>query len=292
MREVRLHDTLSGELRPIEPREPPRVGIYACGPTVYARVHIGQRAAVRGVRAAAALPRARGLRPHAGGERHRRERQDLRRRARAGRLERGAGAGDDRRLRGGHRPARHSGGPTRAQGQRDDRRDRGADRGPGRVRARLRGRRRRVLQRRELPGLRQALEPPARRDAAGRGRRRRRAQARAAGLRALEGDQGGRGHELELALGPGPPGLAHRVLGDGRGDPRRGLRGARRRLRPRLPAPRERDRADRGGARQAARAGLDAQRHGRAGHREDGQVGGQHPPAARRARRVRPRGRS
>ena len=33
--------------------------------------------------------------------------------------------------------------------------------------------------------------------------------------------------------------------------------------------------------------GLDAQRHGRDGHREDGQVGGQHPRAPRRARRVR-----
>ncbi len=41
MREVRLHDTLSGEILPIEPRDPPRVGIYACGPTVYARVHVG-----------------------------------------------------------------------------------------------------------------------------------------------------------------------------------------------------------------------------------------------------------
>jgi len=41
VREVRLHDTLSGALRAIEPRRPPRVGIYACGPTVYARVHIG-----------------------------------------------------------------------------------------------------------------------------------------------------------------------------------------------------------------------------------------------------------
>ena len=41
MREVRLHDTLSGELRPLEPREPGKVGIYACGPTVYARVHVG-----------------------------------------------------------------------------------------------------------------------------------------------------------------------------------------------------------------------------------------------------------
>ena len=41
------------------------------------------------------------------------------------------------------------------------------------------------------------------------------------------------------------------------------LRGPRRRLGPRLPAPRERDRPDRGGARRAARADLDAQRHGR-----------------------------
>jgi cysteinyl-tRNA synthetase len=41
VREVRLHDTLTGELRPLEPREPGRVGVYACGPTVYARVHVG-----------------------------------------------------------------------------------------------------------------------------------------------------------------------------------------------------------------------------------------------------------
>ena len=41
MREIRLHDTLSGEPRPLETREPGKVGIYACGPTVYARVHVG-----------------------------------------------------------------------------------------------------------------------------------------------------------------------------------------------------------------------------------------------------------
>ena len=41
MREVRIHDTLSGEKRVLEPREPPKVGIYACGPTVYGRVHVG-----------------------------------------------------------------------------------------------------------------------------------------------------------------------------------------------------------------------------------------------------------
>src|SRR3712207_4922549 len=40
-REIRLHDTLSGEVRRLDPREPGRVGIYACGPTVYDRVHVG-----------------------------------------------------------------------------------------------------------------------------------------------------------------------------------------------------------------------------------------------------------
>ncbi len=41
MREVRIRDTLSGELLRLDPREPPSVGIYACGPTVYSRIHIG-----------------------------------------------------------------------------------------------------------------------------------------------------------------------------------------------------------------------------------------------------------
>ena len=41
MREVRIQDTLSGAVRTLEPRDPPRVGIYACGPTVYGRVHVG-----------------------------------------------------------------------------------------------------------------------------------------------------------------------------------------------------------------------------------------------------------
>jgi cysteinyl-tRNA synthetase len=41
VRRVRIHDTLSGGVRELEPREPPKVGIYACGPTVYGRVHVG-----------------------------------------------------------------------------------------------------------------------------------------------------------------------------------------------------------------------------------------------------------
>src|SRR5207247_977544 len=41
VRQVRLQDTLTGERRTLEPRDPPRVGIYACGPTVYGPVHVG-----------------------------------------------------------------------------------------------------------------------------------------------------------------------------------------------------------------------------------------------------------
>ena len=41
MRRVLIQDTLSGERRELEPREPGRVGIYACGPTTYGRIHIG-----------------------------------------------------------------------------------------------------------------------------------------------------------------------------------------------------------------------------------------------------------
>jgi cysteinyl-tRNA synthetase len=40
MREVRIKDTLSGELTALD-RGEAEVGIYACGPTVYSRIHIG-----------------------------------------------------------------------------------------------------------------------------------------------------------------------------------------------------------------------------------------------------------
>jgi len=46
MRRICIHDTRSGELQPLQPVPlqaggPPHVGIYACGPTVYGRIHIG-----------------------------------------------------------------------------------------------------------------------------------------------------------------------------------------------------------------------------------------------------------
>src|SRR6185503_8446660 len=41
MRTIRLHDTRTGELTELRPRDGRKVGIYACGPTVYGRIHVG-----------------------------------------------------------------------------------------------------------------------------------------------------------------------------------------------------------------------------------------------------------
>jgi cysteinyl-tRNA synthetase len=41
LRTIRLHDTRSGEVRELATRQPGQIGIYACGPTVYGRIHVG-----------------------------------------------------------------------------------------------------------------------------------------------------------------------------------------------------------------------------------------------------------
>jgi cysteinyl-tRNA synthetase len=38
---VRIHDSLTNTVRELDPREPGKVGIYVCGPTVYSRIHVG-----------------------------------------------------------------------------------------------------------------------------------------------------------------------------------------------------------------------------------------------------------
>jgi cysteinyl-tRNA synthetase len=38
---IKLHDSLTNGLRELQPRERGKVGIYACGPTVYSRIHVG-----------------------------------------------------------------------------------------------------------------------------------------------------------------------------------------------------------------------------------------------------------
>jgi cysteinyl-tRNA synthetase len=41
VRQLRIHDTLGGDVVPVEARDGDRIGIYACGPTVYGRIHVG-----------------------------------------------------------------------------------------------------------------------------------------------------------------------------------------------------------------------------------------------------------
>jgi cysteinyl-tRNA synthetase len=41
VRQLRIQDTLSGGVVPVEPGDGRRIGIYACGPTVYGRLHVG-----------------------------------------------------------------------------------------------------------------------------------------------------------------------------------------------------------------------------------------------------------
>ena len=92
------------------------------------------------------------------------------------------------------------------------------------ARPRLRVGRRRLLPGPQLPAYGAALQPRPRGDGPGGGGRRGRAQGGPARLRALEGPQGRRGHRLAEPLGRRPAGLAHRVLGDGRGAARARVR--------------------------------------------------------------------
>jgi cysteinyl-tRNA synthetase len=41
LRTISLHDTKTGEVRRLDPEVPTRIRIYACGPTVYGRIHVG-----------------------------------------------------------------------------------------------------------------------------------------------------------------------------------------------------------------------------------------------------------
>ena len=249
-----------------------------------ARAH-RQRAAVRRRHVAALVAARDGLRGDARAQHHRHQRQDLRR-----------GAGRERRARRSARPR----GTWRTRATSGSACRTTCRRRPSRVpqivafieelideRARVRGRGRRLLPRRVVPRVRPALGPAAR---PGRGAGAEPAQGGRPRLRALEGEQArDRGHVVGLALGPRPARLAHRVLGDGRGDLRPGVRDPRRRARPRLPAPRERGRAV-AGARPSVRPDLGAQRDAAVHRREDVEVARERLDDPRGDRRVGARG--
>src|SRR3954464_13551005 len=61
MREIRIRDTLSGEQQSLDGGD--EVGIYACGPTVYSRIHIGNARPFSGLSLFARFLRSEGYRP-------------------------------------------------------------------------------------------------------------------------------------------------------------------------------------------------------------------------------------
>ncbi len=116
-------------------------------------------------------------------------------------------------------------------------------------------------------------------------RRDRRGEAKPGRLRAVEGREAGRAG-LGLTVGHGPTRLAPRVLGDVAPGARRGLRPPRRRRRPRVPPQRERARPGRG-RRARVRPPLDPLGDGGGRRREDVEVARQLHDVARRARHPR-----
>ena len=222
MRTVRLHDTRTGALKELTPRAGGKVGIYACGPTVYGRIHVGN------ARPFVVFSLLKRFLAHEGYDpvlvaniTDINDKIYDAARARGPALRRARG-GDDRPLLRRHRAARARAAGPRAARDADDRRDRRPDRRPDRARPRVRGRRRRLLPRPLAARVRRAVAPRHRPDGPGRGAR---------GRPARKEDP------LDFALwkarkpmedtwwsapwGEGRPGLAHRVLGDGGGDARR-----------------------------------------------------------------------
>ena len=98
------------------------VGIYACGPTVYSRIHIGNARPFVVFSLFARFLRSEGYRDAPGRQRHRHQRQDLRRGGEAGEASAEFAAAMTARLLRGHRPARARPARRRAAGDRDDRR--------------------------------------------------------------------------------------------------------------------------------------------------------------------------
>ena len=246
---LRIYNTLSRALEDFSPLEPGHVRMYVCGITVYDLCHVGHARANVAFDVVQRWLKASGYKRDLRAQHHRHRRQDHPPR----RGERRNGARADRphdrrdvpRLRrAGHRAAHARSARHRLRAADAGHRQAARGQGPGLSR---RGRRR-ELRGAALPRLRQALRQVARRTACRRACRRARRQGRPAGLRALESGQAHRARRRPMGqrLRPRPAGLAHRVLGDGLRLAGRDLRHPRRRRRPAVPAPRERDRPERG----------------------------------------------
>ena len=261
---MRLYNTLTRREEEFAPSRDNTVRMYTCGLTVYARGHIGN---FRTFVVCDVLRRA--LKYEAGFDmRHVMNFTDVDDRTivesnKAGVPLREYTDALRRRVpRGRGRARPRAAGAHAARDRRREHRGDGADdcRARG-ERAHLPERRFDLLQDLDAARLRQAGPPrPQRHQGGGAGRQRQVREGRRPRLRAVEGDQAGRA-DLGPRHRPGPPRLAHRVLGDGAAAARRAAdRSARRRRRPDLPASRERDRAGGRGDRPAVLALLVARR--------------------------------
>ncbi len=303
---LRLRNTLTRQVDPVEPLEPGRVRMYTCGPTVYRYAHVGN---LRSYLLADLIRRT--LLYHGLDVFHVKNITDVgppaRRAVRSWRgpmlvqagLESQDAGRDRRRVRGGlprrRGAGQHPAGPRLPAGDRAHRGDARAGRG-------ARGRRLRLRHRRAATStttvggvrrLRAAVGQHARRPA-GRPSRRRSSPTSATRPTSRSGRRPAPGRLLKwptAALGRGLPGLAPRVLGDGDALPRTALRHPHRRHRQRLPAPRGRDRAVGADRRRRPGPSLGPRRVPADGRQEDGQVGRQLPARHRAGRpRHRPAG--
>ncbi len=295
-RPISLFNTLTRRVEPVTPLVPGELKVYNCGPTIYDYVHIGNLRTFLFQDLARRVFETAGYRvvfclnltdvddkiirdsqkalpadadnddpPPGDAGVHRHLRACVPRRHR----------------RAPDRPAHADAPRHRPHGRHDSARP-GA-RGP---RSGLRAGRQRLLPGRRPPAVRLPVAHRPRGDATrnqrGRGRVRPRCDQR---LRSLEGRESRRA-VVGQPMGPGTARMAHRVFGDGADPARRAARPPHRGRGPRVPAPRERDRAERGRHRPPVGLALGARRvpHGRGA--EDVQESGQllHAPGAGRRR--------
>ena len=255
MREIRIHDTLSGGERKLEPRDPPKVGIYACGPTVYGRVHVGN------ARPYVVFSLLKRFLEHEGYDAtFVANVTDVNDKIYDAARERGIPSEElaremtdayvaDTDLLGLGRPDHEPKASETIDAIVD------ADRGADRRRATPTRRGGDVYFRvASFDGYGKLSNRPLEEMQQGEGDDAAEVKEAPQDFALWKARKEGEDTCVAVALGRRPARLAHRVLGDGGGAPGRRLRDPRRRLGPGLPPPRERDRADRGRPRAAAGA--------------------------------------
>ena len=210
---MRVYNTLTRSKEEFVPREPGKVAMYVCGPTVYNHIHIGNARTFLSFDVIRRYLEWKGFDVRFVQNVTDVDDKIINRANEEGRPAAEVAEEYTEAFIVGDAHARRGRPDGTPDVHRDDPADDRHDRAAHRARSRLRRRRRRVLLGAQLPGLRQAVGPRHRRDALGRARRGRRAQERPARLRAVEVVQARRA-ALAEPVGRRASRLAHRVFGD------------------------------------------------------------------------------